>query len=60
MPDTTGLAGHAYLHGEVVSIPDCYTDARFNIEADRSTGLSRLISDSAVTSSSAANCALLS
>ncbi|MBI3978615.1 MAG: GAF domain-containing protein [Chloroflexi bacterium] len=36
--DGPGLATYVARTGEVVNIPDCYNDARFNPEVDRRTG----------------------
>lgn len=38
IPWNTGIAGHVYLSGETVNIPDAYKDDRFNQEADVTTG----------------------
>jgi len=37
-PISKGLAGYVATTGEVVNIPDCYSDPRFNPEIDRKTG----------------------
>ncbi len=39
IPDDEGIAGHVFSTGEVVNIPDCYEDYRFNKEVDKKSGL---------------------
>jgi adenylate cyclase len=38
IPLSTGIAGHVATTGEVVNIPDCYADPRFNQAIDKKTG----------------------
>jgi len=38
IPSSAGLAGAAFTSGEVLNIPDCYADPRFNQEVDRQSG----------------------
>jgi adenylate cyclase len=38
IPSSAGLAGAAFASGEVLNIPDCYADPRFNQEVDRRSG----------------------
>ena len=37
-PLEKGIAGYVATTGEVLNIPDCYSDSRFNPEIDRQTG----------------------
>jgi PAS domain-containing protein len=37
-PADQGLAGWVFTHGEVVNLPDAYTDPRFNRSVDEETG----------------------
>jgi len=34
----SGIAGHTIQHREIVNVPDCYADERFNTEIDKQTG----------------------
>jgi adenylate cyclase len=38
MPANAGIAGAAFMSGEVLSIPDAYADSRFNRDFDRHSG----------------------
>ncbi len=38
IPANAGIAGAAFVSGDVLDIPDAYADARFNPEIDRSSG----------------------
>ncbi len=38
IPSGAGLAGAAFTSGQVLNIPDCYADTRFNPEIDRKSG----------------------
>eukprot|EP00808_Paulinella_micropora_P006164 g17630.t1 len=38
IPMSKGIAGHVAQKGEVVNIPDCYKDSRFNQAVDKKTG----------------------
>jgi len=38
LPANAGIAGAAFASGEVLNIPDAYTDPRFNREIDRRSG----------------------
>lgn len=38
LPLGKGIAGHVAKTGEIVNIPDCYADSRFNPETDKRTG----------------------
>ncbi|GIX82357.1 dual 3',5'-cyclic-AMP and -GMP phosphodiesterase 11, partial [Caerostris extrusa] len=38
IPWGTGIVGHVAESGESLNIPDCYKDARFNSQVDRTTG----------------------
>eukprot|EP00457_Paulinella_chromatophora_P007868 gb/GEZN01007894.1/.p1 GENE.gb/GEZN01007894.1/~~gb/GEZN01007894.1/.p1 ORF type:complete len:436 (-),score=33.58 gb/GEZN01007894.1/:82-1389(-) len=38
IPMSKGIAGHVAREGEIVNIPDCYKDARFNQAVDKKTG----------------------
>jgi len=37
-PSTVGIAGYVATEGELVNIPDCYEDDRFNQSIDKKTG----------------------
>jgi len=38
IPKTAGIAGECCTKGKLISIPDCYADARFNQAIDKQTG----------------------
>lgn len=38
IPLSKGIAGHVAVTGEIVNIPDCYQDPRFNRDVDQKTG----------------------
>jgi len=38
IPRNAGIAGHVATSGEVVNIPDCYSDDRFNQDSDKKSG----------------------
>ena len=39
IPAGVGIAGHVFLSGDTVNIPDCYQDPRFNQDVDKKSGL---------------------
>jgi len=38
IPDSYGIAGHVYHHGDTLNIADAYKDERFNQDVDKDTG----------------------
>jgi len=38
IPDSYGIAGHVFHHGEILNIKDAYQDDRFNQQVDKDTG----------------------
>lgn len=38
VPMGRGIVGHCALKRELINVPDCYSDARFNPEVDRASG----------------------
>ena len=38
IPDSYGIAGHVYHHGDTLNITDAYSDKRFNQSVDKDTG----------------------